>query len=98
MLTIAALFQFKKELGGPVIQKLIVEPRSLLIFEEDAYQTHFHGIDEVDYDEVTSDLANVTQSFALGPEQETMDIEGKTVIYRGVRTSLTFRIVPKILV
>ena len=32
---------------GKVVTSLVLQPRSLLIFKDEAYTTHLHGIDEV---------------------------------------------------
>jgi len=46
--------------GHPPVLSLLLPPRSLLVFSEDAYQSHLHGIAVRAYDELDSDVANWT--------------------------------------
>ena len=38
------MFEFRKELKGSAIFELLIQPRSLLIFQEEAYHQLFHAI------------------------------------------------------
>jgi len=54
-----AVIEFRKEISQPPSMSLYLHPRSLLIFQDDAYTEYFHGIQEVERDEITSVLANL---------------------------------------
>uniref|UniRef100_A0A8D2IHC3 AlkB homolog 6 n=1 Tax=Varanus komodoensis TaxID=61221 RepID=A0A8D2IHC3_VARKO len=68
-------------------QSLLLEPRSLLVLQEDMYVRYLHGIRPVTEDHVTEKVANLG---ACGSEL------GVT-LQRGTRVSLTIRRVPKVL-
>jgi len=46
--------------GHPAVLSLLLPPRSLLVFSEEAYQSHLHGIADRAFDELDSDVANWT--------------------------------------
>lgn len=69
------------------VGSLLLEPRSLLILQEDMYTSYLHGISPVKQDTVSRDMFNYEQCTAkLGD-----------VLTRGTRISLTIRHVPKVL-
>jgi len=63
---------------------LLLEPRSLLVFRAEAYDSYMHGIEDVHEDKVGPHLLNW-----VGGEGDTLP--------RKRRVSLTIRIVPKVL-
>lgn len=65
---------------------LMLEPRSLLILQEDCYHNLLHGIDEKSSDVVSKDMINVDRCSAAELNNE---------LTRGTRISLTIRHVPK---
>ncbi len=67
---------------------VLTQPRSLLIFSDDAYKAHLHGIRDLECDVVDATTAN---SRFLDESA----LAGK--ITRGLRYSLTIRIVPKVM-
>ncbi|CAO3569938.1 unnamed protein product [Mortierella alpina] len=73
---------------------LLVQPRSLLVLKEDIYSKYMHGIREI-----TSDDLN--QGNILNPPEAAADVPSlsgaSTLVERGTRISLTFRIVQKTL-
>jgi alkylated DNA repair protein alkB family protein 6 len=69
---------------------LILEPRSLLILQEDMYKCYLHGIKEIKEDTIDS---NLVKNF----DRLNQNIyQNNCVIQRETRTSLTIRHVPKI--
>lgn len=68
--------------------KILVEPRSLLVLQDDLYRCFMHSISEVDEDNITDPLIrNLDRtSFAAG------DVK---ILQRSTRFSLTIRNVPK---
>jgi len=83
-----AKIEFRENLKEDSKMSLILQPRSLMIFTDEAYTNHFHGIGECQQDVVTEDVANIEAAkLTLGE-----------VVDRGsVRLSLTIRIVPLVL-
>ncbi|XP_076463568.1 putative RNA/DNA demethylase ALKBH6 isoform X2 [Babylonia areolata] len=67
---------------------LLLQPRSLLLVQDDMYKVHLHGIKEVTHDSITDKVANLD----LVPEVKVGD-----VMERKTRVSLTIRYVPKVL-
>jgi len=67
-----------------LVLSLYVEPRSLLVLQQDMYHKYLHGIDQITADHVTKQYPNLNKDLALGS-----DIE------RSIRYSLTIRHVPK---
>ncbi|KYQ90186.1 putative NADH dehydrogenase [Tieghemostelium lacteum] len=82
-LSSGCIMDFYKDLKEPPVQQLYLEPRSLLLFSDDAYTTSFHGIREVLSDQITEKVVNQNDHLKLGQE-----------IDREIRVSLTIRIVP----
>jgi len=78
------VFEFRPRLNEPPSLSLLVEPRSLLIFDGDAYTTYFHGISERIEDVLTREVVVPYGEAMLG---ETLE--------RARRVSLTIRIVPE---
>jgi len=76
---------FRKSPKAEPEMSLILKPRSLLVFDEDAYTSYFHGIDEVVLDEINEKVVNASES------------ERGTVLNRTLRVSLTIRIVLNVL-
>ncbi|KAG7154185.1 Alpha-ketoglutarate-dependent dioxygenase alkB 6-like [Homarus americanus] len=69
------------------IGSLLLEPRSLLIIQEDLYTTYLHGISQVTQDTVSQDMFNFEECKPKLGE----------VLTRETRISLTIRHVPKVL-
>ncbi|KAK7104195.1 alpha-ketoglutarate-dependent dioxygenase alkB homolog 6-like isoform X1 [Littorina saxatilis] len=67
---------------------LLLQPRSLVVLQDDMYKVHLHGIKEVTEDTVTEKIANLD----VLPEVKLGD-----VLQRKTRVSLTIRYVPKVL-
>eukprot|EP00002_Diphylleia_rotans_P033488 TRINITY_DN7124_c0_g1_i3.p1 TRINITY_DN7124_c0_g1~~TRINITY_DN7124_c0_g1_i3.p1 ORF type:complete len:132 (-),score=23.98 TRINITY_DN7124_c0_g1_i3:403-798(-) len=65
---------------------ILTQPRSLLIFSEDAYKTHLHGIKDQEHD-VLDQEAVANEAF--------FPADSPSSIQRNLRYSLTIRIVPK---
>ena len=65
---------------------LLLQPRSLLILQKEAYQFYLHGIQEVYEDKITNTIANL--AFCKG-------VKVGDVLTRKTRISLTMRYVPK---
>jgi len=63
---------------------LFVEPRSLLVLQDDMYHKYLHGIQEQTADYITNQYPNLRTQSPLGETEE-----------RGTRYSLTIRHVPK---
>ncbi|KAF9437807.1 Alpha-ketoglutarate-dependent dioxygenase alkB 6 [Entomortierella beljakovae] len=79
----------KKHSKEPVFS-LLVQPRSLLILKEDAYNTYMHGIREVLEDDLRErNILNLPVALPEGINDE------NSVMKRETRISLTFRIVHK---
>ncbi|XP_033096421.1 alpha-ketoglutarate-dependent dioxygenase alkB homolog 6-like, partial [Anneissia japonica] len=66
---------------------LLLEPRSLLILNEDMYTSYLHGIDERLQDEMTDNIKNLIENGRKPGE----------LLQRTRRISLTIRNVPKVL-
>jgi len=66
---------------------ILLEPRSLVISQRDAYESYLHGIREVKSDVITDRIANLylCDSHVIGEELE-----------RSTRFSFTIRFVPKV--
>lgn len=67
---------------------LLLQPRSLVLVQEDMYKVHLHGIKEVMEDVVTDKVANL--DFVL-------DVKLGDIMPRSTRVSLTIRFIPKVL-
>jgi alkylated DNA repair protein alkB homolog 6 len=68
--------------------KLLVEPRSLLILQDDLYQLYMHSISEIEEDDITDpSIKNLNQTSFASSDSKT--------IQRSTRFSLTIRNVPK---
>lgn len=67
---------------------LLLQPRSLVLVQDDMYKVYLHGIKEVTQDTLTDKVANLD----LVPEVKEGD-----VLERSTRVSLTIRYVPKVL-
>ena len=67
---------------------LLLQPRSLVLVQDDMYKVYLHGIKEVTQDTLTDKVANLD----LVPEVKEGD-----VLERRTRVSLTIRYVPKVL-
>lgn len=70
--------------GLPPQNTVFLEPRSLLVFNQDAFWHNRHGIDAVASDKITEDLVNLDQAVACGYKP------GDT-LQRARRVSLTMR-------
>jgi len=70
------------EAGREAVASIFLEPRSLLVFEGDAYLKFKHGIADIEFDEITEGIVNLSsiQNYKLG-----------SIIPRSIRTSLTMR-------
>ena len=66
---------------------LLLEPRSLVLVQDDMYDTYLHGIDEVTQDLLSDKVANLDMT----------DSKIGDVLKRDTRVSLTIRVVPKVL-
>ncbi|KAK7080644.1 Alpha-ketoglutarate-dependent dioxygenase alkB 6 [Halocaridina rubra] len=69
------------------IGSLLLEPRSLLILQDNMYTSFLHGISQVTEDSITDNIFNIDRCEAQ---------VGDTLV-RGTRVSLTIRHVPKVL-
>ncbi len=67
---------------------LLLEPRSLIVVQDDMYSNYLHGIEERDCDTITGNVANLDQCHGV-------DIGD--VLQRMTRVSVTIRNVPKVL-
>ncbi|CAG2122558.1 unnamed protein product [Medioppia subpectinata] len=70
------------------IFSLLLEPRSLVVSQSDAYESYLHGIQEVTSDIISERIANLNlcDSHAMGEQLE-----------RTTRLSFTIRYVPKVI-
>ncbi|XP_068238540.1 alpha-ketoglutarate-dependent dioxygenase alkB homolog 6 [Palaemon carinicauda] len=75
-----------QSLSERYIGSLLLEPRSLLILQEDMYTSYLHGISQVTEDVLTESILNIDQCTS-----NTGD-----VLVRDTRISLTIRHVPKV--
>lgn len=76
-----------QDIASRHIGSLLLEPRSLLILQEDMYTSYLHGISQVTQDTMSDEMFNHEQCKAkLGD-----------VLTRETRISLTIRHVPKVL-
>ncbi|CAH1802973.1 unnamed protein product, partial [Owenia fusiformis] len=66
---------------------LLLEPRSLVIIQDDMYKKHLHGINETTVDDITDNIANLEQCKA----------EVGNRLERTTRVSLTIRYFAKVL-
>lgn len=66
---------------------LLLQPRSLVVVQDDMYKSHLHGIKEAQEDVITEHVANLH----MVPEVSLGD-----TLRRHTRVSLTMRFVPKI--
>eukprot|EP01122_Echinamoeba_exundans_P016306 TRINITY_DN8229_c0_g1_i1.p1 TRINITY_DN8229_c0_g1~~TRINITY_DN8229_c0_g1_i1.p1 ORF type:complete len:307 (+),score=43.73 TRINITY_DN8229_c0_g1_i1:53-973(+) len=85
------VMHFRKNPGDAPQFSIYLEPRSLLIFQDDCFEHLFHGIDAVTEDDLSSEKL-------LWPDAEDVDGQMPTrkIVQRQLRLSLTLRIVPKI--
>jgi alkylated DNA repair protein alkB family protein 6 len=100
----SAILSFKKQLSLDPEEEVFLLPRSLLIFEELAYTTYFHGIDQLLNDTISLKTVNrsmVKERIEINSDigqdlEKDIDIsEGIGKVYpRTIRTSITVRIVP----
>ncbi|KAK5650267.1 hypothetical protein RI129_001296 [Pyrocoelia pectoralis] len=70
------------------ICNLLLEPRSLIILQDDMYNKYLHSISEIAEDEITDKCVNLIQcknNYTVGQ-----------IVKRSVRVSLTIRNVPKV--
>jgi alkylated DNA repair protein alkB family protein 6 len=79
-----AMIDFRPDLRAPPSMSLLLQPRSLFIFTDEAYKSYFHGIEEREQDTVTNVVANAMAAVVSVGDQ----------VERGTRLSLTIRIVP----
>jgi alkylated DNA repair protein alkB family protein 6 len=79
----------EEEGGGKLIASVILPPRSLLVFADDAYEQCLHGIDFAEEETLDSSVVNPEAAAAAGGE-------GATLPRRGTRVSLTIRRVLKV--
>ncbi|KAF9150197.1 Alpha-ketoglutarate-dependent dioxygenase alkB 6 [Mortierella sp. AD011] len=71
---------------------LLIQPRSLLVLKEDVYNKYMHGIREVTLDDLRkSNILNLNEALPEGVN------DTNSLLERGTRISLTFRIVQKTL-
>lgn len=75
------------ESNTQTICKILIEPRSLVVLQDDMYHKYLHQIDEVEVDKIDKDFINLEEC-------------GSTVVIgeqlkRSTRFSLTIRHVPK---
>ncbi|KAN0021752.1 hypothetical protein ACTFIU_003896 [Dictyostelium citrinum] len=78
------IMDFYKNLKEESFEKIFLRPRSLLIFTDEVYKNYFHGIKESYSDIITNDVMNKNlDGIDLNKEYD-----------RGIRVSLTIRIVP----
>jgi len=73
-----------KSLSDRRVCSLLVEPRSLLVLQNDMYNKYLHGIEEVREDMLDETIAKLPARLPIGSK-----------IARGTRYSLTIRNVPK---
>ena len=66
---------------------LLLERRSLLVIQNEAYTSYLHGIKEINEDLITDDIYNL----------HTCDHKLGDILKRQTRISLTIRNVPKVL-
>lgn len=76
---------FKEKLQGDVKASVLLEPKSLLVFEDEAYKQYYHGIQEQLYDKIDNTVVNRA------------DLSLSSTFERTVRISLTIRVVSKVL-
>jgi len=82
------MIDFRTALREPTLMSVFVQPRSLLIFTDEAYTSYFHGIEETESDIITEHVVNATKDGIL---------KVGAIIERGTRLSLTIRIVPNVI-
>jgi len=83
----SAVMQFRREFSREVVMSLFLQPRSLLIFTDEAYTEFLHGIEESNCDVLDEKVVNRQQlGYQLGME-----------VPRDKRISFTIRIVLKVL-
>jgi alkylated DNA repair protein alkB family protein 6 len=66
---------------------LLLEPRSLLVLEDDMYTGYLHGIAERKHDEINNNIINLPYCRLMSTD----------TLVRDTRVSLTIRYVPKVL-
>ena len=66
---------------------LLLQPRSLVLVQDDMYKAHLHGIKEVTLDTLTEKIANL---------DAVSEVTVGDVLERETRVSLTIRYVPKV--
>ena len=67
-----------------LVTSLLVEPRSLLVLQDEMYHQLLHGIEEIHEDKIDDKICNLDNSSVIG-----------SIIPRKTRISLTIRHVPK---
>jgi len=82
-----AMIDFRTALKESPLMSVYLQPRSLLIFTDEAYTTHFHGIEETESDTIAEHVVNANKE----------GLQIGAIIERGTRLSLTIRIVPKVI-
>lgn len=70
------------------VLSLLIQPRSLVLVQDDMYKVLLHGIKEVNNDKITDKVANLNLSGG---------VKVGDVLERQTRVSLTIRYVPKVL-
>lgn len=84
-----AVLNFKSDIdeGNVPVCNLLLEPRSLLVLQDDMYHKYLHEIDQIQCDVINELCANLKQcsgQYSIGDRLE-----------RSTRISLTIRHVPK---
>eukprot|EP01126_Amoeba_proteus_P061165 TRINITY_DN8176_c0_g1_i1.p1 TRINITY_DN8176_c0_g1~~TRINITY_DN8176_c0_g1_i1.p1 ORF type:complete len:170 (+),score=16.26 TRINITY_DN8176_c0_g1_i1:214-723(+) len=82
----SAMLSFKKEVYLDPVVQILMEPRSLVIFQDDLFSHYFHGINpRIWEDVITPCTVNVKGRYQIGEKVE-----------RTLRLSLTLRYVPSV--
>jgi len=79
----STMFEFRRELKSEPLLELLVEPRSLLIFQDAAYHELYHAIPPRFTDTITARTVNAPSLTAAAYE-------------RSLRISITLRVVPTV--
>uniref|UniRef100_A0A6B2LFU1 Fe2OG dioxygenase domain-containing protein n=1 Tax=Arcella intermedia TaxID=1963864 RepID=A0A6B2LFU1_9EUKA len=80
----SAMLSFRKTLQDEIESEVLLEPCSLIIFQEEAYENYFHGIADTFVDTISEKTVNVPH------------LEKGLQVQRTLRISITMRVVPTI--
>lgn len=86
-LSSSCIFKFRTQSNSPSKMEVLLQDKSLIVFENDAYKNYLHGIDETFEEKISEKCHKFTSSFH---NDVSIPFVGETIT-RSYRVSLTFR-------